>query len=90
MTLFHITNNVRYPSHILTVDKDRTGDWRWQLRHVNTEITAASSEGYKRRDVALDNLAVMTGIYVTSDSLPRKGGFTVRFRLYGVPPRILL
>lgn len=43
----------------LTIYKGVDGDWRWRLVASNGRIIAASSEGYRRRRAARDNLAAI-------------------------------
>jgi len=38
-----------------------SGDWRWQMSHVNGKIQGSSSEGYGKRIDCLHNLRVVTG-----------------------------
>jgi uncharacterized protein YegP (UPF0339 family) len=33
---------------------DKSGEWRWRLRHQNGNIIADSSEGYKNKQDMLD------------------------------------
>lgn len=35
---------------------DRAGQWRWRLRHQNTEIIADSGQGYSSRRAAQNGL----------------------------------
>ena len=36
--------------------KDKAGEWRWRLRHQNTNIIADSGEGYQTRVGALNGI----------------------------------
>lgn len=36
--------------------KDHAGEWRWRLRHTNTNIIASSGEGYSSKDGALNGI----------------------------------
>lgn len=42
---------------VIEVYKDADGDWRWRRRDwANGEITGASTEGYKNKGEAIDNV----------------------------------
>lgn len=34
--------------------EDKSGDWRWRVKHQNGNILAVSSEGYKNKQDMLD------------------------------------
>ena len=36
--------------------KDHAGEWRWRLRHSNSNIIASSGEGYSNKDGALNGI----------------------------------
>jgi uncharacterized protein YegP (UPF0339 family) len=61
----------------MTVYRDATGQWRWQVKASNGRIIGASSEGYKRRGRAIDNLLSITG-YVVRILDERRGDPIVR------------
>lgn len=46
------------------VYKDRKNKWRWQMKVDNGRIVGASTEGYSKRRLALENLEVVTGLLI--------------------------
>lgn len=49
------------------VFQDRSGDWRWRLRHRNSEIVADSAEGYASRDKCVRSIAAVKRSIVNAD-----------------------
>ena len=39
----------------LSLYKDKAGKWRWRLTHDNTQIIAASCQGYVNKKSCIDN-----------------------------------
>jgi uncharacterized protein DUF1508 len=45
---------------VVTLYRDKVGEWRWQLRHANGKVLADSGEGYVRK---LDCLAMVGQLF---------------------------
>lgn len=48
----------------IDVYRDSRKEWRWEMYSRNGLILAASTEGYKRRRRALENLRLVTGVWI--------------------------
>ena len=57
----------------INVYKDRSGNWRWRILAPNGKKVGASTESYKKRKMAVENLQTVTGCQIMR--FPQNGGF---------------
>lgn len=74
---------VRYPTHVITVRKNKRG-WRWRMQAINKNIVGAATQTYQStRAMCCHNLLDVTGVKVRKTTMPRHGGFRFEVNLYG-------